>query len=80
MLPGVTIIMITLSSLGDLFIYSLRGKNLDPALHYSALGIAGTFLLAKTWEAWDRDIHMSWGSPRAEGGHIHCVKGAWEEF
>lgn len=57
MLPGVTLIMTTLSSLDDRFIYPLGGKNLDPALHYSTLGIAGTLLLSKTWEAWDGDIH-----------------------
>lgn len=57
MLPSITIITITLNSLGDLFIYPLRGKNLDPELQYFTVGIVGTLLLAKTLEG------TGWGHP-----------------
>lgn len=77
MLLIVTIIMITLSSLGNLFIYTLRGKSLDLKFQYSALGTAGIFL-PRPWEAQAGDIYMSWGHPESNEGifmHERCMVG-----
>lgn len=73
---------ITLNSLGSLFICTIRDKNLDLELRYSALDTAGTLLLAKTLRSTGPGLGRAYelGSPHVEGERIFCVKGAWEEF
>lgn len=61
----ITTSSIAFSSLGNLSIYTLKGKPLTGSCGYSTWGVAGTFLLARLCAAGMGDTHELEGHPES---------------